>query len=502
MSDNSGFFDDDDLDEPTVTLPAVGGVRITGATPASDDPLADWNLDEKKTAAVEMPHWTDEPTGQVPAILDREEVSDDPLSGVSAPVWREDNSDWTDDSDAFESLILEPQEEPMGALNPEQVLEESQPWEFNLDDLPGTESSISEEMNAQDAPGQDGLFSNKETLDPWNLDDIPATPLPPMAATSPAPRRRGRERQDADEREPSRYRDQDDRSPRQSRDGLDQRDGGGRGKQGRDLPVAIITGVLIAVLVLVTFDIGTLLAMVLVIVVVTLAAAEVFAAFRRGGYHPATLLGLVATIALLIAAYNRGTQAIGLIAVLLFIFTVIWYMIGVEKTDALKGLASTMLVFAWIGIFGSYAALLLNPNLFPDRHGLAYLLGGILVSIAYDIAALFIGSSIGKRPLAPSISPNKTWEGLIGGSVAAILMAVIVVHLIHPWTLMRSLVLGIVVAIVSPLGDLTESLVKRNLGLKDMGRLLPGHGGMMDRVDGLLFVLPATFYVVQAFHLA
>jgi len=125
-----------------------------------------------------------------------------------------------------------------------------------------------------------------------------------------------------------------------------------------------------------------------------------------------------------------------------------------------------------------------------------------LVSIAYDIAALFIGSSIGKRPLAPSISPNKTWEGLIGGSVAAILMAVIVVHLIHPWTLMSSLVLGIVVAIVSPLGDLTESLVKRNLGLKDMGRLLPGHGGMMDRVDGLLFVLPATFYVVQAFHLA
>jgi len=133
MSNDSGFFDDDDLDEPTVTLPAVGGVRITGATPAIDDPLADWNLDEKKPADVEMPHWTDEPTGQVPAILDREEVSDDPLSGVSAPVWREDNSDWTDDSDAFDSLILEPQEEPMGALNPEPVLEESQPWEFNRD---------------------------------------------------------------------------------------------------------------------------------------------------------------------------------------------------------------------------------------------------------------------------------------------------------------------------------------------------------------------------------
>ena len=92
-------------------------------------------------------------------------------------------------------------------------------------------------------------------------------------------------------------------------------------------------------------------------------------------------------------------------------------------------------------------------------------------------------------------------EGLIGGSAAAILVSVIVVQLIHPWTLPSALTLGIVVSIVAPLGDLAESMIKRNLGLKDMGRLLPGHGGMLDRVDGLLFVLPATYFVVRAFHL-
>jgi phosphatidate cytidylyltransferase len=266
--------------------------------------------------------------------------------------------------------------------------------------------------------------------------------------------------------------------------------------------VAIITGVLIAALVLVTFDIGTLLAMALVVVVVTLATAEVYAAFRRAGEHPATLLGLVATVSLLIATYNRGTQALGLVTVLLFAFVIVWFMVGVEKTDTLRGISSTILVYVWIGVFGSYAALLLNPNLFPNRHGLAFLLGAILVSVAYDVAALFIGSSLGRRPMAPEISPNKTWEGLAGGTVGAILMAVIVVHLIHPWTLSAAFALGIVVSIVSPIGDLAESLIKRNLGLKDMGRLLPGHGGMLDRVDGLLFVLPATYYLVQAFHLS
>ena len=273
------------------------------------------------------------------------------------------------------------------------------------------------------------------------------------------------------------------------------------GTTGRNLPVAIITGVIIAVLVLVTFDIGTVLAMALVLVVVTLATAEGYAAFRRGGQHPATLLGLVATVSLVLATYNKGSQALGLVTTLLFVFTVVWFMAGHERTHMLTGVSSTMLGFVWIGVFGSDAALLLNPNLFPNRHGLAFLLGAILTSMAYDIAALFVGSAIGKRPLAPSISPAKTVEGLIGGSAAAILMGVIVVQLIHPWTFASALSLGIVVAIVAPLGDLAESMIKRGLGIKDMGRLLPGHGGMLDRVDGLLFVLPATYYLVRAFHL-
>ena len=180
----------------------------------------------------------------------------------------------------------------------------------------------------------------------------------------------------------------------------------------------------------------------------------------------------------------------------------VWYLAKVEPAaDPVSGLTSTVFVFVWVGAFGSFAALLLDPTLFPDRHGIAFLLAAIIVTVADDVASLLIGSAMGRHQLAPSISPNKSWEGLIGGAVAAILVSVIVVHFIHPWTIGKALIYGVIVAVVAPIGDLSQSMLKRHLGIKDMGRILPGHGGVLDRVDGLLFVLPATYFAVKALHL-
>jgi phosphatidate cytidylyltransferase len=262
------------------------------------------------------------------------------------------------------------------------------------------------------------------------------------------------------------------------------------------------SGLLLGIAALVCAHFGSLSSMVIITIVVLFGAAEGFAAFRTAKYHPATLLGLVAILSLLIETYNKGVSALPLVLVMVVAATFLWFLARVEPgADPVAGISSTIFVVTWIGGFGSFGALLLNPTLFPQRHGVAFLLAAVITTAAADVASLLVGSAFGRHPMAPSISPSKSWEGFLGGAVASILVAVIVVHFIHPWTIGKALVLGIVVAVVAPLGDLSQSMIKRHLGVKDMGRLMPGHGGILDRIDGLLFVLPATYFVVKAFHL-
>jgi phosphatidate cytidylyltransferase len=262
------------------------------------------------------------------------------------------------------------------------------------------------------------------------------------------------------------------------------------------------TGIAAAVVALLAFKLGTVPSVVLSAIVVTFAAGECFGVLRRAGYHPASLLGLVGTISLMVGAYAKGVAALPLVLVLITVFTLIWYLFGIERGSPVAGTAATLLTVGWVSLLGAYAGLLLSPSSFPDRHGIAFLLGAIIATVANDVGALVIGGWLGSRPLAPKISPNKTWEGLFGGAVFSILFSTVVVGSIHPWSASNAALLGVVVAVVAPLGDLCESLLKRDLGLKDMGRLLPGHGGVLDRVDALLFVLPATYYLVRALNIA
>ena len=118
-----------------------------------------------------------------------------------------------------------------------------------------------------------------------------------------------------------------------------------------------------------------------------------------------------------------------------------------------------------------------------------------------DIGAYFFGRSFGSRALAPILSPNKTVEGLAGGVIVTIGAAVAMGYFLDPFTIRTGAALGLVVAVAAPLGDLAESMIKRSLAVKDMGTILPGHGGILDRVDAFLFVLPAAWVLYESLGL-
>ena len=156
----------------------------------------------------------------------------------------------------------------------------------------------------------------------------------------------------------------------------------------------------------------------------------------------------------------------------------------------------TLLGVLWVGLFGSFAALMLAlpPTAGLEDPGTGILLAAIFGTVGYDVGGLFIGKNAGRQPLS-NASPNKTVEGLIGGCVVAVVVvAVGSVPGFGPIdTFSEGLLVGLAVAVSAPLGDLCQSLVKRDLGVKDMGALLPGHGGLLDRFDSLLFVLPTVY---------
>jgi phosphatidate cytidylyltransferase len=263
------------------------------------------------------------------------------------------------------------------------------------------------------------------------------------------------------------------------------------------VPTAVFVGVALAAGAVCCFVLGPAITMVLVFAVIALSGAEFFTAARRGGFRPATLLGLVAVGAMPLAAYWRGEAAIPLVLFLTIAFGLLWYVAGLGP-DPTINLGVTLIGTIYVGLLGSYAALLLQI----PKQGVSLLLVAVVAAVAYDVGGFAIGRRFGRRPLT-NVSPNKTVEGLVAGMVCSLLgVLIFAVGLgFGPFDTGQALVFGLCCAVAAPVGDLAESVLKRDLGLKDMGTLLPGHGGLLDRFDALLFVLPTAFYVAHALHL-
>ena len=261
-----------------------------------------------------------------------------------------------------------------------------------------------------------------------------------------------------------------------------------------DTLVRVVTGLGIAALALLCLSAGAAATMVLATAIVGLCAFEFFQALHQRGFRPATVIGLLGTLTIVPLAYHRGEFAFPFTLALVMVFTLLWFVFEVVHTRPMVNVAVTVGGFVYTGVLGAFAGLLLT-----SENGVGLILGVAIPVIAYDIAGFFVGSQFGKTRLAPEISPNKTVEGLIGGMAGSIVVAVLIVKQIHPWgDLAHVFALGVTVAIMAPLGDLAESMLKRDLGIKDFGALLPGHGGVLDRFDAILFCLPAVYFLARA----
>ncbi len=261
------------------------------------------------------------------------------------------------------------------------------------------------------------------------------------------------------------------------------------------LGMRVITGVaLVAAFGIIMYLFKARGAVALVSVVLAFAVFEFFTALRQRGFQPAILPGALATLILPVVAFNKGSEGLLIALVLTTLTTLLWFLFGVVRDRPAVNIAVTVMGVLMIGLLGGVSGLILRaPN------GLGIFVSAILVTAAYDIFGYFVGANLGQRPLAPDISPNKTVEGLAGGMIGAVIAAILIgVVSVKPWTSTTlALSLGLVVAIMAPLGDLTESMIKRDLGLKDMGTILPGHGGVLDRIDAMIFSIPAVFFLAR-----
>ena len=244
----------------------------------------------------------------------------------------------------------------------------------------------------------------------------------------------------------------------------------------------------------------------LVVVILGLAAVEFYDKVAEKGYRPAVVPGIVACVAAPLAAYWLGVGTLPLVVAFGFIATA-GSFIGARSVEAgpMPNVSITTLGIIWIGLLGSYSMLILRFSTNPgsllevaEHRGTDTLFLLALGVVANDVGALFVGSAVGRTALRHWISPNKTVEGLMGGAMLTVI-ALLLVGISESSTTWSSnwhlLALALTISVMAPMGDLVESMFKRNLDIKDFGSIVKGHGGILDRFDGFLFTLPMVYYL-------
>jgi phosphatidate cytidylyltransferase len=268
---------------------------------------------------------------------------------------------------------------------------------------------------------------------------------------------------------------------------------------GRSLPVAVATALVLLAIIVVAyyFDVETDFPafFLLICIVVLTALFELFDALVQTGRKPSILFGLLCGTAMLVVGFVERPAYIAVVLAIAMYGSFILALRSTRGEQPISDVAWTLLGVAWIG--GGGVAAVMITGLGTKETGLQLLIAFVLITALDDIGAYFAGTKFGRHKMAPSISPAKSWEGAIAGFPTAILGGLLFSLVVDALDPMDGVALGVIAGFLAPVGDLVESMAKRQIGIKDSGRLLPGHGGLLDRIDAIVFCAPAAFLYLR-----
>ena len=262
-------------------------------------------------------------------------------------------------------------------------------------------------------------------------------------------------------------------------------------KAGRKLGPSILVSLAILAVVFLTISFAPPLFAIFAWVAILLAGRELTKAYKAGGIElPVNAISIAITLLLAAAWFGRVSGLA--VAIAIAIPCVLVYMLLRDPKDFVRKSTAAAFAIFYLAFLGGFILLLAH-----DKEGLARIFTLVVLVSCNDTFAYIFGVLIGKHPLAPAISPKKTWEGLVGSIIATTIGSALVFQfaLDHTWWIGAGI--GLVAVVTSTCGDLIESAVKRDLAIKDMGTILPGHGGILDRIDSVLFTGPAVWFALE-----
>jgi phosphatidate cytidylyltransferase len=275
----------------------------------------------------------------------------------------------------------------------------------------------------------------------------------------------------------------------------------------RDVPAAFLTGIVLAGVALGALLIARSVFAFVATLMVLWAQGELYGVMAKHRLQPATAVGLISGALIMAAAYLHGEAAMLAMFAFGVVATFLWFMAVPQshRRNTLANIGLTLLNVAWIPLLGGYLLVTLTMiDAGRNEIGSGLVVAVIGLTFLFDTAAFLVGSVWGgsffHRPLARHTSPKKSVEGVIGATLLTVIVgAALVPSFVNSFEDKRidTVLLALVVSVAATFGDLAESLVKRDMEIKDMGAVLPGHGGVLDRIDSLLFVAPATFLLFR-----